>query len=149
MWTAPEVYRHISGKPSTPEESWSRLLRYHGHWSMLGYGFWAVEDMTSGHFIGEMGFADFHRSIDPPLGDTPEMGWALAPAFHRLGYGFEALSAVLAWGRDTLLAKRYACMISPANTASLALAARLGFEETLRTEYHGEPALILHRQAQA
>lgn len=145
MWTSPEVYRHITGRPPTQEKSWARLLRYHGHWSMLGFGFWAVEDMTGGHFIGEMGFADFHREIDPPFGDTPEMGWALAPAFHRRGYGFEALSAVLAWGRNNLSAPRYACMISPANTASLALAARLGFEATTQTNYHGEPALILHR----
>lgn len=40
MWAEPEVVRHIGGRPFTREESWSRLLRYIGHWSALGFGYW-------------------------------------------------------------------------------------------------------------
>ncbi len=36
MWADPEVTRYIGGKPLTEEESWARLLRYVGHWSLLG-----------------------------------------------------------------------------------------------------------------
>jgi RimJ/RimL family protein N-acetyltransferase len=37
LWSDPLVTRFISGVPQTPEESWSRLLRYAGHWLLLGY----------------------------------------------------------------------------------------------------------------
>ncbi len=38
MWADPEIMRHISGQPSSPSESWSRLLRYIGHWHAMGFG---------------------------------------------------------------------------------------------------------------
>ena len=38
MWSDPEVVRFIGGRPFTREEAWARLLRYVGHWTMLGYG---------------------------------------------------------------------------------------------------------------
>ncbi len=77
MWSDPAVTRYIGGRPSTAEEVWSRLLRYVGHWELLGYGYWVVVDRASRRFIGEVGFADFRREINPPL-DAPEAGWVLA-----------------------------------------------------------------------
>ena len=53
MWSDSEVTRFIGGQPSTREETWSRLLRYVGHWTMLGFGYWAVRDKVSGTFIGD------------------------------------------------------------------------------------------------
>ncbi len=41
MWADPLVIRYIGGKPLTEEESWTRFLRYVGHWS-LGYATEAV-----------------------------------------------------------------------------------------------------------
>ena len=61
MWSEPVVIRHTSGTPQPGEEVWKRMLRYGGLWSMLGYGYWAVEDKATGAFIGEVGFADFKR----------------------------------------------------------------------------------------
>lgn len=85
MWSDPEVIRYIGGKPSTREEVWARLLRYAGHWTMLGYGYWVVREKDSGRFIGEVGLADYQRDIEPSLSGTPEMGWALSPALHEIG----------------------------------------------------------------
>jgi RimJ/RimL family protein N-acetyltransferase len=48
MWSDPEVIRYIGGKPFTREEVWARLLRYAGHWAMLGYGYWVVREKESG-----------------------------------------------------------------------------------------------------
>jgi RimJ/RimL family protein N-acetyltransferase len=39
MWADPHVARFIGGKPATQEESWARLLRYAGHWRLLGFGY--------------------------------------------------------------------------------------------------------------
>ena len=145
MWTEPAVYRHIMGRPSTREESWSRLLRYIGHWSLLGYGYWAVEERASGTFIGETGFADYHRDIDPPLDGRPELGWILKTSAHGKGYATEALTAISAWGDAHFDGKETACIIAPENTASIRVAEKIGFKEKLRTTYKGDPTLVFYR----
>jgi RimJ/RimL family protein N-acetyltransferase len=61
MWGDPEVTRHIGGRPSTDEEVWARLLRYLGHWQVMGFGYWIVHERASGRFVGEVGFADSDR----------------------------------------------------------------------------------------
>jgi RimJ/RimL family protein N-acetyltransferase len=43
-----------------------------GHWSLLGYGMWALEDKASGVLVGRAGF------IDPPGWPGFELGWLLA-----------------------------------------------------------------------
>jgi RimJ/RimL family protein N-acetyltransferase len=34
MWADAQVVEHITGTPSTREQTWARLLRYAGHWAM-------------------------------------------------------------------------------------------------------------------
>jgi len=63
MWADPIVTRHIGGRPFTEEETWARFLRYVGHWSVLGFGYWAIEEKDTATFVGELGFADFKRDI--------------------------------------------------------------------------------------
>jgi len=72
MWADPIVTRFIGGKPSTQQQTWARVLGYVGHWSLLGFGYWAIEEKASGRFIGEIGFADFKREIAAPMKDVPE-----------------------------------------------------------------------------
>ena len=42
QWADPAVVKYIGGTPSSREASWSRLLRYPGHWQMLGFGYWIL-----------------------------------------------------------------------------------------------------------
>jgi RimJ/RimL family protein N-acetyltransferase len=147
MWTEPVVYEFITGRPSTPEESWARLLRYAGHWKLLGYGYWAVEERATARFVGEMGFADYHRAVSPALKDTPELGWVLSPAVHRRGLATEALSAIIEWGDRNFTARRTACIVAPENLASLRVAKKLGFVEDRRTTYNSAPTVLLYRAA--
>lgn len=145
MWREPAVYRYIIGRPSTREEAWNRLLRYSGHWALLGYGYWVVEERATGDYMGEMGFADFHRDMDPPLADRPELGWAIRSAGHGKGYATEALRAITAWGDAHFAGKETAAIIAPENIASIRLAEKLGFVKTLEIAYKGEPTLVFHR----
>ena len=96
MWADPEVTRYIGGTPLTEEESWARLLRYVGHWSLLGFGYWVVEEKTTGNFIGEVGFADYKRDL-PSLKDLPEIGWVFSSQASGKGYATEAVRAASAW----------------------------------------------------
>jgi RimJ/RimL family protein N-acetyltransferase len=139
LWSDPIVTAHITKRASTPEEAWSRLLRYRGHWALLNFGYWAVIDRATGRLIGEMGLADYHRDLDPPLGDTPELGWVLAPAYHGKGYALEALKAILAWSAQHLPGPEICCIIDPDNLASIRLAGRLGFWRAIGLLYRGEP----------
>lgn len=146
LWRHESVYRHITGHPATQEEAWARLLRYRGHWTLLGYGFWVVESIDTGAYLGELGLSTYHRGISPELDAMPEIGWVLAPEAHGQGYGTEAARAALAW-RDTALPPGPTfCIIAPENIPSLKLAARLGFVARERTEYHGHATVVLVRK---
>ena len=147
MWSDPEVIRYIGGKPFTREEVWARLLRYAGHWAMLGYGYWVVREKDSGRFLGEVGFADYHREIEPSLLDTPEIGWALDPAVHNRGYATEAVRAALDWADANWPDGETACIIAPENQPSLNVARKRGYREQLRTTYKGNPTIVLRRTA--
>jgi RimJ/RimL family protein N-acetyltransferase len=144
LWADPEVTRFIGGRPAAQEEVWARTLRYIGHWQALGYGFWAIFEKGSGRFIGEAGFADFHRDIAPSLTGMPEMGWALQPWSHGKGYATEAVAAALAWGQ-TVFTAPCCCIISPDNVPSMRVAEKLGYQELALTTYHDEPTIIFRR----
>ncbi|RJT40344.1 N-acetyltransferase [Mesorhizobium waimense] len=146
MWADPGVTRFIGGKPRTREESWMRFLRHAGLWSLLGYGFWAIEDKATGRFIGEAGFHDLKRDIEPSIEGVPEAGWALAPQAHGQGLASEVVRQVLAWGDYTFQGARTVCIIDPENTASLNVAAKCGYKEVLRTTYHDGATILLERQ---
>ncbi|MDX8539490.1 N-acetyltransferase [Mesorhizobium sp. M4B.F.Ca.ET.215.01.1.1] len=145
MWADPAVTRFIGGKPRTREESWMRFLRHAGLWSLLGYGFWAIEEKATGRFIGEAGFHDLKRAIEPSIEGVPEAGWALAPEAQGRGLASEVVQRALAWGDVTFSPARTVCIIDPENTASLNVAAKCGYTEILRTTYHDNATILLER----
>jgi RimJ/RimL family protein N-acetyltransferase len=145
MWADAVVTRHIGGRPFSPEESWSRLLRYAGHWTLLGFGYWVVEEKATGSFIGEIGFADYKRDVDPSLQDLPEIGWVFATQFHAKGYATEAVRAAVAWG-DGHFGAQTACIIHPENLASIRVAEKCGYRKLQLTTYRGQPTIVFVRE---
>ena len=135
MRSDPEVYRHIAGFPASAEESWRKLLATAGHWTIMGYGYWLVEEKDSGELVGEAGFSDFYRDIQPSLDGTLEAGWALASAHHGKGYASEAVRATLSWAQKVHENMPITCIIGAENVPSIALAEKLGFVERCRTIY--------------
>jgi RimJ/RimL family protein N-acetyltransferase len=143
MWGNPDVVRFIGGLPATREASWSRTLRYIGHWTAFGYGMWAVRDHEN-RFCGDVGICDFQRDIDPPI-EMPEAGWVLAPWAQGRGFASEALTAAIKWFEDTGGARELACMIDPPNTPSIRVAEKHGFVQARRTLYHGDEVIVFNR----
>ncbi len=127
-----EVMRFLGGRPLSRGESWRQIATMLGHWQLLGYGMWALEERETSAFVGRVGF------IDPPGWPGFELGWALARPFWGRGLAFEAALKALdrafgELGRDHVIS-----LIHPDNTRSLKLAERLGerFERTV--EFFGE-----------
>jgi RimJ/RimL family protein N-acetyltransferase len=145
MWADPIVTRHIGGRPLIEEESWAKFLRYVGHWSLLGFGYWVAEDKATGSFVGEVGFADYKRDLEPPLRGMPEIGWVLASQTHGRGYATEAVRAAVVWGDAHFLSGRTACIIAPENLPSVRVAVKCGYREFQLTTYKGQPAKIFVR----
>lgn len=145
LWSDPEVTRYIGGRPFGAEEVWRRFLQYVGLWHVLGYGYWAVEEKATGRFIGDVGFADLKRDMEPSLGGMLEFGWALAPHVHGKGYASEAVAAALAWANEHVPHLTAVCIISPENAPSIRVAEKAGFVKWTETTYHGAPTVVFRR----
>ena len=145
MWSDADVTRHIGGQPMIEEDIWMRFLRHVGHWALMGYGSWIVEEKASGKFVGETGFFDAKRNMQPGLGDAHEAGWALASRSHGKGYASEATQAAHDWHDKRFDRARTACMIAPGNGASLRVAEKLGYKEFAHTTYKGRDAVLFER----
>lgn len=146
LWADERVVRHIGGTPSTPGESWNRMLRFPGLWALLGYGYWSLEDKADGRFCGQLGFADFKRDITVDIDGVPEAGWVLSPHVHGRGYATEAMSAAFQWLDAHVEARASCCLIDPENTASIRVAQKLGFGQAERALLSGQhESLVLRR----
>jgi RimJ/RimL family protein N-acetyltransferase len=147
LWADPVVTRYVGGRPFASDEVWTKLLRYVGHWAVVGYGYWVVREKASGRFVGEVGFADFQRDIVPSFDGAPEAGWVLAPWSYGKGFATEAVRAATTWLERALGPVRTVCMIDLGNVASIRVAAKSGFREWTRATYKGTPVLLFERPA--
>src|SRR5882762_1763330 len=69
----PEVMRYLAdGKPMTMLEAWRHMAFLVGHWQLLGYGHFAVEEKSSRRLAGRIGF------LNPRGWPGFELGWILA-----------------------------------------------------------------------
>ena len=146
MWADPRVVQHITGRPSTELECWNRLLRYRGLWPVLGYGYWAVRETSSGRFAGEIGFADFRREITPSIIGIPEAGWVFASWAHGQGFANEALRAAVQWLDHVVASPRSVCLITSENRVSRHIAEKNGFARIAETRLMGSDCLMFERR---
>lgn len=145
IWGDPVVARFIGGTPSTRDESWGRLLRYAGHWALLGYGFWAVEMHEGGRYVGDVGFANWQRDITPSLDGLPEGGWVFSPEAHGRGIATEALGAALGWMDSHAIAPATTCIINWDNAASIRVAEKTGYREVARSVFRDSDVIQFRR----
>lgn len=91
----------------------------------------AVLLRTTGEMIGRIGF-HAGPSPDPRLPGRPqtaELGYSIIPAFRRQGFASEAAMALMNWAEAEHGIRRFIVSVSPMNTPSLAMAAKLGFKK--------------------
>lgn len=141
---ANEDVGRFTGGTRTSQDVWFTMLRSHGLWTMLGFGYWTAEHRETGALIGEVGFADFKRGLDPDISRTPEAGWIIAPDAWGQGYASEAMIAAHDW-LDEARPGRSTCIISPDNTASIRVAQKLGYSDFALTDIADDPILVFER----
>lgn len=146
MLADPESFRFSERGPMVGTEAWTRLLRHAGHWALLGYGLFAIEEKASGRFAGETGLEDFRRGLADGFDGVPEASWTVAGWARGRGYATEAAAAALGWLERRSAPSRTVCIIHAGNAASLRVAAKLGYVATGEREYRGYPAILFERR---
>ncbi|MGI8328701.1 GNAT family N-acetyltransferase [Actinomadura scrupuli] len=118
----PEVREHF---PSvlTREESAASMARFQAELDERGYGWWAVEVLETGEFIGFTGLDQVEE--DMPFTGV-EIGWRLARSAWGHGYATEAALASLAFGFGTLGLSEIVAVTATTNLRSQAVMRRIG-----------------------
>lgn len=147
MSNDPAVARFPPGKPMSAEDAWSRVMRYAGHWGLLGYGMFAVIEGASGRYLGETGLSDFRRGMGPDFDGFDEASWYFSAAAQGRGYAAEAAVAAHAWYDGNAGARRTVCMIDPGHERSIQLAHKLGYRFLRRAEYRANQVALFERPA--
>ena len=126
MLSDPGTARFIAadGKPPATElAGWRNAAIMSGHWALHGFGMFVVEEKSSGKFVGRVG------PWFPPGWPGFEVGWGIAREFRGKGYAVEAARASIDWCFATFELDRIIHCIDQENTASQAVALRLGAEK--------------------
>jgi RimJ/RimL family protein N-acetyltransferase len=139
MLSDPGTARFIAadGKPITSELSgWRNAAVMSGHWALHGFGMFAVEERSSGKYVGRVG------PWSPPGWPGFEVGWGIAKEFRGKGYAVEAARASIDWVFATFETNDIIHCIDLVNKPSQAVARRLGARRDREIDLFGQPAEI-------
>lgn len=114
-----EAARHMGGA-STRGVAWRRFVQIPGAWSLQGFGMFAVEEKSSGRWVGQAG------PWQPDGWPGAEIGYAFHPDAQGQGYATEACSAAIDWAFDALGWSEVIHSIGIDNRASQRVAEKLG-----------------------
>jgi RimJ/RimL family protein N-acetyltransferase len=125
------------GKPITDAfVGWRNAAIMSGHWVLHGVGMFVVEERSTGTFVGRVG------PWFPPGWPAFEVGWGIASEFRGKGYALEAARAALDWSFAIFELDEIIHTIDRENTASQAVARRLGAEKGREHDLFGHVADI-------
>lgn len=111
--------RFVGGVKSSAE-AWRHLASVIGHWTLRGFGQWAVEEKSTNKLVGCIGL------IKPEGWPELEVGYWLVPEAQGKGFASEAVIAARDYAFKQLGAETLVSYIDPANEPSKKLAERLG-----------------------
>lgn len=146
---AEETRRFLGSFIPSEMDSFARLLRNAGSWSLYGYGTFMVRRKGEAQIIATCGVFRSHRGFGAELrlDNVPEAGWIVHQDHWGQGVAREAVEAALAWFDASHGPQRIACMIEEGHKASEALAGQLGFAEYARHQGEDGARLVLYERA--
>jgi RimJ/RimL family protein N-acetyltransferase len=108
------------GGPVPRDQAWKIFAALLGHWVIRGYGFWGIEEKSTGIYCGRAGL------WFPEGWPEREVAWALMAHAEGRGIAYEAAKAARNFAYTSLGWTTAISLIDPANTRSVALAQKLG-----------------------
>ena len=114
-----DMSRFVGGLKSS-EDSWRIMASYIGHWQLMGFGYFAVEEKATGQFLGASGL------WKSPNWPELELGYWFLKEMHGKGYASEAALKVKQFAFYELKADTLVSYIDPKNSPSKRLAERIG-----------------------
>jgi RimJ/RimL family protein N-acetyltransferase len=112
---------------------WRNAAVISGHWALHGFGMFAVEEKSSGNYIGRVG------PWCPPGWPGFEVGWGIDRAYRGKGYAVEAARASIDWTFATFEVDEIIHCIDADNEPSKSVARRLGAKHDGEVDMHGKP----------
>ena len=106
------------------QESDALVERIENHHQAHGFALWAMEERSTGAFIGFIGLnvPKFQAHFTP----TVEVGWRLARKFWGQGYATEGARRAISYGFDDLDLTEIVAFTAQSNLRSIAVMKRLG-----------------------
>jgi RimJ/RimL family protein N-acetyltransferase len=126
MLSDPKTCRFITrrGQPYSEAETWAEMAFLVGHWQLLGYGMFVVEERATGAFLGRIG------PLQPKGWPGFEIAWGLTAQARGRGFAVEAAHAAIDWSFEHFPLDRIISVIDPLNSASQRVAERVGERRT-------------------
>lgn len=144
MMADPDITRYLmSGEPMSRHDAWRSAATMAGHWMLHGFGQWAIEEKSSGTFIGRCGI------IEPEGWPSKEIGWVLHKSAWGKGYATEAAKAGLEFAFNQLKVDKIISLIQPGNEGSVAVAKRIGEQFEKQINLFGKDADVYAITAEA
>jgi RimJ/RimL family protein N-acetyltransferase len=138
-----EVTRYLGdGRPLSRSDAWRQMAIFNGHWTLHGFGIWAVEHRESGMLMGRIGC---HYPEGWP---AFEIGYVLGRQFWHSGYATEGAAAALDFARTECHPVRIVSIIRPENAGSIRVAERLGGRLEGDIEFFGGRSLVYEYDAE-
>ena len=134
MVNDPEVNRFLPPGPDVTMETFQEVIgRRHAMEREIGYTMWAVDDKTTGTFVGQCGI----RPVEEDAGPEIDLAYHYTRASWNKGYGTEAVIAVLAHGLGPVGLDRIMAVAMPENTGSWRVMEKAGMRYEGLVNYYG------------
>lgn len=137
---ASELTQYYGG-PLDRSKAWRAAAAMMGHWTIRGYGAWAVEEKSSNDFCGIVGL------WNPEGWPEREITWGIVAGKQGLGIAAEAAKRSKRYAYETLgWSSVYSC-ISEQNLPSIRLAEKLGATLNRKIESESRGTVLVYQHS--
>lgn len=140
MDSDPEVHQYVGGKPTETIEKERDVIAFiRSQYVDFGIGRWAIEEKTTGDFVGWTGFKRMTITVNDHS-NFIDFGYRLTRKHWGKGYASEAARAALDYGLERFKYNPVYAMTDVDNRASRRILEKLGFQYIKTFPYDAEPS---------
>lgn len=126
MCADPEVM-HFFLATRTAAQSTEQIKRFQEHIDEYGFGFFAIDELKTGSFVGFIGMQHCDMAID--FCPCVEIGWRLRKEFWRRGYATEGARYILDHSKIKFSLNEIYSFTATENTPSIGVMKKIGMQK--------------------